>query len=370
MKIAFHAPMKPADHPAPSGDRRMAQLLIVALELAGHEVEVASRLRTYLPAPDLAAQARIRGEAEQEAERIAGTWADTAARPDLWFTYHNYHKAPDLLGPVLAERFALPYLLAETSRAPKRADDWADWYDAAEAALAAADVHLCFTDRDRAGILSAVKAGARLFDLPPFIDTRAFPPARDRTTTEVTALVTVAMMRPGDKFESFVLLAEALTKIQDCPWHLTIVGDGPARQQVDALFASMPPSRIRWTGALASDAVLIELDRADIFVWPGLGEAFGLSYLEAQAMGLPVAALDTAGVFSVVRHGITGLLTREASPVAFGGALRRLCLDKDERLRLSRSAATWVRGERTLEGATQILSQALVAAAAARMAHV
>ena len=31
MRLAFYAPLKPPDHPVPSGDRRMAQLLMAAL---------------------------------------------------------------------------------------------------------------------------------------------------------------------------------------------------------------------------------------------------------------------------------------------------------------------------------------------------
>jgi hypothetical protein len=49
MRIAFYAPMKPPDHPVPSGDRRMSRLLIAALGRAGHEVELASRLRQGSP---------------------------------------------------------------------------------------------------------------------------------------------------------------------------------------------------------------------------------------------------------------------------------------------------------------------------------
>ncbi|HJS32647.1 MAG TPA: glycosyltransferase family 1 protein, partial [Alphaproteobacteria bacterium] len=47
MRIVFYAPLKPPDHPVPSGDRRMAQLLIAACESAGHEVELAARFRSY-----------------------------------------------------------------------------------------------------------------------------------------------------------------------------------------------------------------------------------------------------------------------------------------------------------------------------------
>ena len=47
MRIAFYAPLKPPDHPVPSGDRRVAQLLLAALRRAGHEPVLASRFRSF-----------------------------------------------------------------------------------------------------------------------------------------------------------------------------------------------------------------------------------------------------------------------------------------------------------------------------------
>ena len=370
MNVAFHAPMKPPDHPLPSGDRRMAQLLVAALAAGGHAVEVTSKLRTYLPSPEPAAQSSVQFEAERERERITASWARGGTPPDVWFTYHTYHKAPDLLGPALARRFGLPYVLAEASLARKRADTWGSWFDAARASIGAADVHLCFTERDRSGILPVVKTSAQLIDLPPFIDVRAIPPARERQPTREPMLVTVAMMRPGDKVRSFALLAAALEAIQDCPWRLTVVGDGPARREVEALFAPIDPARLRWTGALSAEDVCRELDGADLYVWPGLGEAFGVSYLEAQAAGLPVAALDTAGVSSAVRDGITGLLATEPSAESFAAVLRRLCVDARLRGTMGRAASDWIRRERSLDDATRILSRALTVAIETRRADV
>ena len=59
MLIAFYAPMKPPDHPAPSGDRRIARLLIQALERAGHRVELASRFCSRDPQGDPERQSRL-----------------------------------------------------------------------------------------------------------------------------------------------------------------------------------------------------------------------------------------------------------------------------------------------------------------------
>ena len=47
MRIAFYAPLKAPTHAIASGDRRVARLLMDALRLAGHEVELVSDLRSF-----------------------------------------------------------------------------------------------------------------------------------------------------------------------------------------------------------------------------------------------------------------------------------------------------------------------------------
>ncbi len=121
MRIAFYAPMKPPDHAVPSGDRRMARQLMQALRTAGHDVRLASRLRSWEGRGDPERQARIRTEAARGVRRLIARWRDAADRPDLWFTYHLYHKAPDLLGPPVARALGLPYVVAEASYAAKQA---------------------------------------------------------------------------------------------------------------------------------------------------------------------------------------------------------------------------------------------------------
>ena len=46
IPIAFYAPLKSPDHPAPSGDRTMARLLLKALRAAGFEPRLVSTLRS------------------------------------------------------------------------------------------------------------------------------------------------------------------------------------------------------------------------------------------------------------------------------------------------------------------------------------
>ena len=67
MRVAFYAPLKPPDHAVPSGDRRMARLLMAALERAGHRVILASRLRAFEGHGKAATQELIRRDADAQA---------------------------------------------------------------------------------------------------------------------------------------------------------------------------------------------------------------------------------------------------------------------------------------------------------------
>lgn len=327
MKIAFTAPMKPLDHPVPSGDRTMGRLIVRALESLGHEVTIASRFRTWCAQGGVEAQTRIRQDALKEADRIAADWERSGVLPDLFLTYHLYHKAPDWIGPMLAERFDLPYAIVEASRAPKRrSGDWAFGFAAADAALARADAVAALHNAD-AECLSEVVPAKCLSVLLPFLDAEPFldaAAAPKPLAAPPLKLLAVGMMRPGDKTRSYEVLAEALSLLRALPWHLTIIGDGPAGAQVRALF---PPERVSFLGALGPEALAAHYARHDLLVWPAIREAFGLVLLEAQAAGLGVIAGDTFGVPDIVRDGDSGLLSPEGDAQALADNIRRVLED-------------------------------------------
>ena len=120
-------------------------------------------------------------------------------------------------------------------------------------------------------------------------------PRRGHITPAPPRLITVAMMRRGDKLASYRLLADSLAMLSDLEWSLDIVGDGEARGEVAAALAPLGP-RLRWRGALDAAGVAAALADSDLFVWPAINEAFGMALLEAQASGLPVVAGASGGV--------------------------------------------------------------------------
>lgn len=333
MRIAFYAPLKPPDHPTPSGDRRVARLLLAALEAAGHAPFLASRLRSYDGTGDPERQALLAGAARREAERLVTGWrAELPTAPDLWFTYHLYYKAPDWLGPAVSAALGIPYVIAEASFAAKRAGSgWAAGHRAVAAALRRADAVIGLNPADRDGVLPLLRDPQRWISLPPFLDAGHYAaPARPPPPGLVPRLITVAMMRGGDKLASYRVLGTALASLLDLPWSLEIVGDGPARAAVAQALAPLG-DRVGWRGELEGAAVAAALAAADLFVWPAVNEAFGMALLEAQASGLPVVAGASGGVGGIVADGETGLLAPPGDAATFAQAVRCLLTD----------AATW-----------------------------
>jgi glycosyltransferase involved in cell wall biosynthesis len=353
MRIAYYAPLKSPDHPVPSGDRQMARMLKAALELAGYTVELASQFRSFSANPTLESHAAALTEAEHEIARLSASW-EAGGKPDLWFCYHPYYKAPDLLGPALSSRFAIPYVTAEASYSARRNTGiWAENQARLAETVKRAALNICFTKRDRDG-LADIAPDARFEMLPPFIDVSAFaapPPVADPSR-----LVAVGMMRPGDKMDSYRMLARALERLAHLPWRLSVIGDGPCRAEVEAEFSRIAPERIEFLGERPPAEVPGLLHGAGVYVWPGCGEAYGLAYLEAQAAGLPVVAQAIAGVPEVVRHGSTGLLTPAGDVPAYAEAIERLLTNESERQKLGAAARKFLLDERSLDAAARRLA--------------
>ena len=153
MKIAFYAPLKAPDHSVPSGDRLIARLLVRALERAGHEVVLASRLRAFDGAGDRDRQLRLARMGRAEARRLLNGWLGSPRAPRCWFTYHLYHKAPDWIGPRVSARLGIPYVVAEASYAPKQAHGaWRHGHRAVAAALARAGRVIALNPDDVPGL--------------------------------------------------------------------------------------------------------------------------------------------------------------------------------------------------------------------------
>jgi glycosyltransferase involved in cell wall biosynthesis len=374
VRLLFYAPLKPPKHPVPSGDRRMARLLREALALAGHEPELVSHLRSYDRAGDPAHQARI----QRIGTRIAACAVahmrgrPLSQRPRGLVTYHLYEKAPDWVGPTVARHLAIPYIVVEASVSPKRANGpWAQGQRAVIAALGAARAVISPNPRDEQCVAPYLAREAQRYRLPPFLDAIPFArAARERMAHRHAIarrfaldparpwLLAVAMMRPGDKRESYRVLAEALAQLTSHDWQLLVVGDGPERASIAADFAALG-ARVQFAGKLGEAELPSLYAACDLYVWPAVSEAYGLATLEAQASGLPVVAGRSGGIDQIVADGATGLLVTEGDPGAFAAATRMLLDDPERRRALGAAALARVARHHTLTAAAAALDRIL-----------
>jgi len=383
--VAFYAPLKPPDHPIPSGDRRMARALMAALRQSGHAVELASRLRSFDRDGDLRRQQRIERLGQRAADRLLERYRrrPPSARPCAWLTYHAYHKSPDWLGPAVSRGLGIPYLIAEASFAPKQARGrWGLGHEAAKQAIRAADVVLALTGLDAEGLAPLIAPPAELRRLPPFLDPAPFQAAASERVRHRAALaerlcldptvpwlLAVAMMREDVKRDSYLLLAEALAKLADRPWRLIALGEGPARPEIEAALRALGPERVVFGGVVSERELAAWYAAADLFVWPAVREAYGLAMLEAQASGLPVVAGREGGVSEVVQDGVTGILCAPRDARAFADAVAALLDDPARRAAMAARARAFVAGERSLARAVGTLTDALTAAQSIREAR-
>ncbi len=366
MRAIFYAPMKSPNHPVPSGDRTMARLLVQAFQQVGCDVDVVDGFSSYHGEPALYAEQKC---------RLLDRWARECREmtpPDLWVTYHSYYKSPDVLGPLAQQAWGMPYLVFEPSYAPSKTDTpWREALADAKRSFDRADRLFVMKEKDWRPLAKALGSDRKLKRFPPFVDPSPFERARKDRAAAIDRLrrtiggpptgpiiLCTAMMRPGVKCESYRLLAAALGHVTDLDWHLVIAGDGPGKPEIEQDFAAMA-SRTTFLGAIQGIDLYNFFAAADVFAWPGLGEAYGMAYLEAGAAALPSVAVEGPGVAEVIRHDETGFLAEGASSQLFAQALRALLEDKNRRRRMGRAAESFVLAHRSLDSRLPALRESL-----------
>lgn len=143
-----------------------------------------------------------------------------------------------------------------------------------------------------------------------------------------------------ERQKGFDLLIRAFARLKDRypDWHLTILGDGPLRAELEALSDDLLlAGRVRLPGQVGD--VYAELRQATIFVLASRFEGFPNALCEAMACGLPVIATDCpSGPAQIIRNGIDGRLVPREDVDALAAVLGELMADPAERSRLAARA--------------------------------
>jgi glycosyltransferase involved in cell wall biosynthesis len=119
-------------------------------------------------------------------------------------------------------------------------------------------------------------------------------------------------------------------------WPLVIAGDGPDRAALEA-DARQAGGDVRFTGWLDSSDALRWLAHAEVLIFPSRGpESLSRVLIEASALGVAIAAMQTGGTADIIDDEQTGLLSRTTEELT--DDLRRLIRDRDLRRRLGAGA--------------------------------
>src|SRR5262249_884889 len=123
--------------------------------------------------------------------------------------------------------------------------------------------------------------------IPPGIDLDRFAPRPPRLAGDLPELVTVGRLAAEQGLDTLLFALLEVT----CPWHLTVVGDGPegaALRRLAEALGLLP--RIRFVGPVSDPSPYLR--GADLFCMPSHHEGQGMALLEAAASRLPAIASD------------------------------------------------------------------------------
>jgi len=119
-------------------------------------------------------------------------------------------------------------------------------------------------------------------------------------------------------------------------WPLVIAGDGPDRDQIAAA-AARSDRDVRLIGWVDQAAAASWLAHASLLIFTSRGpESLSRVLIEASALGLPIAAMNTGGTPDIIEDEETGLLS--TSPEELAADVRRLREDDALRQRLGTAA--------------------------------
>lgn len=139
----------------------------------------------------------------------------------------------------------------------------------------------------------------------------------------------------SDLLQAYSSLKEA----HEFPMSLLLIGDGPDEATLRAAVADHGIRDVIFAGFRQSTELPELLGASDVFVFPTLGDAYGLVVDEAMAAGLPVICTSAAGeIGERIEDGVSGFIVAPSDAAGLASRMRRLGMDEALRKRLGENA--------------------------------
>ena len=228
-----------------------------------------------------------------------------------------------------------PYVLS-TDITPIQYDAWSDEYDHRIGYPPFIERYkysrnrICFQNAQKVIAWSSWTAGSLINDyhvnpakvevIPPGVDLDMWQP---RVGQQEADKFNILFVGSDFKRKGGDLLVKAFRKLPSERFHLHLVTKAKvAEEKGISVYRQMRPN----------SAELLDLyQRAHVYVHPARAEAYGISAVEAVAVGLPVIVTRVGGLQSVVDDHISGYLLDEANPELIAQRIRDVVADDEHR---------------------------------------
>ncbi len=129
------------------------------------------------------------------------------------------------------------------------------------------------------------------------------------------------------------------------PTSLLVVGDGPEENSLRKKCEELGLRNVVFVGFKHKQEIPAYYAASDVFVFPTLGDPYGLVVNEAMACGLPVISSDAAGeIRERIEHGISGYIVPAGDPESLANKMTEFASDDTLRQEMGRSAREVVIG--------------------------
>lgn len=137
------------------------------------------------------------------------------------------------------------------------------------------------------------------------------------------------------------ILIKALVEVDDVPWRLYLIGDGPQRQELENLARQKGVlGRIHFMG-FRKDR-LDFLRGFDVFVLPSRLEGIPRCLMEAMGAGVPVIASNIPGCNDLVQDQKTGLLFQVDNQAILSAVIKKMAISTEIRKYFAQNAVDYV----------------------------